>query len=152
MIDMQTLARNVCAPYLSDPRKARVMGALRVFAHQRPGLEFGNYGDVRAYRSEMRGITKDLHHFRELAAAVDARSITADDLIRAASNRLTIHEDGDKVRIEYCTGQYWPTEYRPAACRVLVSALWDYWRAYGDDPRAMARHNLSRGVASRWFN
>lgn len=27
-------------------------------------------------------------------------------------------------RLEYTTGQYWPTEYRKAACAVLASALW----------------------------
>lgn len=112
---------------LTNTRKARIMDALRRFARQRPGLEFGNYGDVRLYRAEMRSITRDLRHFRELLRAVELRSISADDLIRAADRRLTIHE-GDKVHIEYCTGQYWPTEYRPAACRVLASALWDYWR------------------------
>lgn len=141
----------------TDTRKSRIVDALHRFAHQRPGLDPRNYisgwNDAegrRAYFAEARSITRDLHHFRELLRAVELRSITADDLIRAADRRLTIHES-DKVHIEYCTGQYWPTEYRPAACRVLVSALWDYWRAYGDDPRAMARHNLSRGVASRWF-
>ena len=43
-----------------------IIDALYSFATQRPGLEFGNYGDVRAYRSEMRSITKDLHDARLL--------------------------------------------------------------------------------------
>lgn len=30
--------------------------------------------------------------------------------------------------LEYCAGQYWPTEYRAAACAVLASALWSYKR------------------------
>lgn len=146
----------------TDARKSRIVDALHRFAHQRPGLDPRNYisgwNDTegrRAYFSEARSITRDLHHFRELMRAVELSGIGADDLIRAADRRLTIHE-GDKVHIEYCTGQYWPTEYRPAACRVLVSALWDYWRdrcgcETGDKIRAEARRSLSRGVASRWF-
>lgn len=147
---------------ITDNRKTRIMDALHRFAHQRPGLDPRNYisgwNDTegrRAYFSEARSITRDLRHFRELSTAVDNRNISADDLIRCASNRLTIHE-GDKVRIDYCTGQYWPTEYRAAACRVLASALWHYWHASGYDTadkiRAMARRQFSRGVASRWFN
>lgn len=31
--------------------------------------------------------------------------------------------------LDYCTGQYWPTEYRAAACAVLAAALWDYKRS-----------------------
>ena len=34
-----------------------------------------------------------------------------------------------RSELDYCTGQYWPTEYRAAACVVLASALWAYWRA-----------------------
>lgn len=189
---------------IPDTRKALVMGALRRFAHQRPGLDPRNYisgwNDTegrRAYFAEARSITRDLRHFRELFTAVENRNISADDLIRHADGRLTIvternHEcacgihwaapvkfgqtqnlSGEltawcpkcgkrpliswsqQMRVDYCTGQYWPTEYRPAACRVLAAALWDYWRSSGYDTsdkiRAMARRTLSRGVASRWF-
>jgi hypothetical protein len=34
----------------------------------------------------------------------------------------------DGKRLDYTTGQYWPTEYRRAAAAVLASALWSYWR------------------------
>lgn len=37
--------------------------------------------------------------------------------------------DGEiNVRIDYCAGQYWPTEFRAGACRVLSSALWNWQR------------------------
>jgi hypothetical protein len=51
-----------------------IIGALDRWIRQRPGLEFGNYGDVSAYRSEMRSITKDLHDARTLLAAVNWRT------------------------------------------------------------------------------
>ena len=80
--------------------------------------------------------------------------------------------------LDDCVGQYWPTEYRAAACAVLASALWAYWRAgmtpdgkrtetfsdgigtyevdtynglrFADAVQKVARRELSRGVASRW--
>lgn len=37
--------------------------------------------------------------------------------------------DGEiNVRIDYTVGQYWPTEFRAGACRVLSSALWNWQR------------------------
>jgi hypothetical protein len=138
--------------------KDQVIDALHAWIAQRPGLDFANYGSVPAYRSEMRSITRDLHHARELLTAVSQRGITAADLVHAAqhsySGRLNISIDGDTVSIDYCTGQYWPTEYRRAACAVLSSALWDYWRnSYntGDGIRKEARRSLSRSVVTRWF-
>ena len=95
--------------------KSEILEKLSTFIRQRPGLEFGNYGERKSYFSEMRSITKDRHHAETLLNAVAWRdSITADKLIeatRAFSGRLQFNENGD---IEYCTGQYWPTEYRKA--------------------------------------
>ena len=141
-----------------ETRKQSLITALQRFVAQRPGLEFANYGDVSAYRSEMRSITKDRHHAEELLRAVSWRdSITADDIVHAAkcafSGRLTIREpEPGRFVLDYCTGQYWPTEYRRAVCSVLSSALWDYWRDAGDGPIGAARRELPRSIAHRWFN
>lgn len=180
--------------------KQTIIEALRRWIEQRPGLDFVNYGDIRAYRQESHKITRDLHHARELLRAVEWRdSITADDIIRAASGRLTLSierqhecECGHKwsapvkfgptanlsgeltswcakcgkrpaishpqfVRVDYCTGQYFPNEYRPAVSHVLSSVLWNYWRDNmekpdGDALRRTARRELSRAVARRYFN
>lgn len=51
-------------------------------------------------------------------------------------------------------------EYRAAACAVLASALWDYYRANippetekkGDKLRAKFRRMFGDSIASRWFN
>jgi hypothetical protein len=129
-----------------EPRKQAIIDALTRFMNQRSGLEFGNYGDVKAFRAEQRSITKDLHHARELMRAVAWRdAIDADVLIKAAasaySGRLTIvpplqsykrspcsDSSSPAWRIEYVTGQYFPTEYRRAVCAVLASVLWYYTR------------------------
>jgi hypothetical protein len=146
-------------------KKQAIIGALYTFIGQRPGLEYGNYGEPVSYRAEVRAIGKDLTQARQLLRYVELRaSITADDIIdaskRAYSGRLTITASDDgKVLIDYCTGQYWPTEYRKATCAVLSQAIWDYKRkntllpnVTGDRLRATFRREFGRGMASRWFN
>jgi hypothetical protein len=139
--------------------KQAILDTLRKFARQRPGLEFGNYGDAQAYRSELRSITRDLSDAATLLRAVEHSEITADDILRAADGgRLSITAVCDLVRIDYCTGQYFPTEYRKAVCRVLASALWEHVRDsmtgddIGDRIRAHFRREFGRGIASRYFN
>lgn len=149
-----------------NTEKENILKCLQQFVAQRPGMQFANYGDVSAYRSELRGITKSRHHAETLINAVAWReSITADDIIRASqsaySGRLTIvRTDTGGFRIDYCTGQYFPTEYRNAVCAVLASVLWDYWRGgnpYGTKPgawdyiRDVARKELGRSIAQVWF-
>ena len=139
-------------------RKQSLIAAIRKWLRQRPGMEFGNYGDWSAYRAELRGITKDLHQAETMLQAITWRdSITADDIIAASvgaySGRLTI--DPSTLAIDYCVGQYWPTEYRRAVCSVLSSVLWAHWRqevATADDIRKTAARELGRGIARRWFN
>lgn len=151
---------------MGDARKTRILNALRVYTRQRPGLEFGNYGDFRAYRSEMRSITADLAVAQRLIDAVAWRDISADAILHAAqhsySGRLSITElPNGKTGIDYCAGQYWPTEYRRAVAAVMASALWDYVRDYytpadcenkGDYMRRYFRREFGRGIARRFFN
>lgn len=121
--------------------RENILNALNAFANQRPGLEPANYisgwndqDGRRAYFRESRSITRDLHDFRALFSAVRWReSIDAAALqaaFRAFSGRLVCKVSGARVELSYCTGQYFPTEYRRAACAVLASALWDYTREH----------------------
>lgn len=152
--------------------KQAVIDALNRWIAQRPGLEFGNYGDVSSYRSELRSIGRDLQHARSMINYVAWHdSITADMILDAAkSGRLSIKVDGDKVSIDYCTGQYWPTEYRAAVCRLMSSVIWSWMcdnmpkpvpTNYGcpkhnglsaaDYIRRQAVRELGRSIAGRWF-
>ena len=124
-----------------------ILDALSTWIRQRPGLDYRNYSsgwnDVegrRAYFRELRSITRDLHDARALLAAIGWRdSITADALkeaFRAYSGRLTWTPNANGTTggtLDYCTGQYWPTEYRRAVCAVLSSALWAYFRANAEE-------------------
>lgn len=135
-----------------------LLDMLQAFARQRPGIEPGNYHTLASYRSESREVTADLHDFRALLSAVRLResSIPA-DAIRAAlqtGGRLTLDDAG---RLSYCTGQYFPTEYRKAACRVLASLMWSVYRASmttptGDAIRCRAFAEFGRRICRRYFN
>src|SRR4030066_1670931 len=110
--------------------KQQILEALREWINQRPGLEFANYGEWKSYRAELRSITRDRADALQLMQAVSWRdSITAENLIeafpRAYSGRLEIKEVTPRdsqgphwAQLSYCTGQYWPTEYRKAVAAV----------------------------------
>jgi hypothetical protein len=154
---------------MKTPTKEQVITLLYAFAAQRPGLDFGNYGDVTSYRSESRRITRQLHEARELIRAVElAQGMTVETLLggfRAFSGRLTVapHTKPGAWRLDYCTGQYWPTEYRAAVCAVCASALWDYYRedfakaanpgeSPGDAIRRKFRRQFGAAMQRRWFD
>ena len=139
--------------------KSTIIDALHKWIQQRPGLEFGNYGDMSSYRAELRSIGKDLQHARAMVNYVAWHdSITAEMILSAADNggRLSLTTDGDKVTINYVTGQYWPTEYRRAVCSLMSSVIWHWLRENceyktGDDIRKAARRELGASIARRWL-
>lgn len=152
-------------PADNDTAKQKIIAALESWIKQRPRLDYGNYASSyndtagrAAYFAESRAIAQNLRHARALLRAVDNKTgITAEHLAaafpRAFSGRLT----WDGAKLHYCTGQYWPTEYRAAACAVLASALWRYWAAdypapTGDQIRAVARRAFEPAIAKKWFN
>lgn len=142
--------------------KTKLLSALRTFVNQRPGLDFGNYGDASSYRAEVRTITKSRADALAMINYIAWHdSITAEDIIdtskHAFSGRLTINPD---LSIDYCTGQYWPTEYRHAVACVMANVLWQYFRTncnpgivnMGDAIRKVARCELGRSIAAKYFN
>ncbi len=148
---------------MTTQSKKTTIDKLISFVNRRPGLDFCNYGDLSAYRSESRGITKDRQDFFELFALASRRCENLEkqltDLLSNSPGRLTM-KDGD---LEYCTGQYFPTEYRPAANNILKTLIWDSYRneknekgepVYkdGDQIRKAIRRNLSRRATNNYFN
>jgi hypothetical protein len=103
-----------------------VFDALEKFIKGRSGIDWRDYGHDfdgrKSFRAEVRSITKDRKE--ALAALAEARELTPRydvlmDAFRAFSGRLTWNGE----RLEYCTGQYYPTEYRKAARAVLNSYI-----------------------------
>jgi len=149
-----------------EMKKETIMQALRAFVNQRSGIEFANYqsGDWKASRAAFMGDYRPIlqagRDARVLLAAVSGRDgITAENIVescRAYCGRLQFVAKDDSVAVDYTTGQYFPTEYRNAACAVLATALWSYAAAQGyqtgNDIRKWARNEFGRGIASRWFN
>jgi hypothetical protein len=127
------------------------------FVSQRPGLDFNDYGDVRIYRNEMREITRDMHDFYDLLNLarwkVENLSDKIAEYLKNTDGRLSL--EGEKL--QYITGQYYPTEYRPAASRVLVNIIWrefmkDEKLKTGHDIRKEVRKYISRRTAKNYFN
>lgn len=140
--------------------KQAMIEALWRFINQRSGIDSRNYGGSReAFMGDYRPMLKHGAQARLMLRQVELRnSITAEDLLKASraySGRLQFQERDGGVEIEYTTGQYFPTEYRRAACAVLSQCLWDYWSPdckTADDIRRQARRELGRGIAQTWFN
>lgn len=159
--------------------RAELLALIAAHVNGRPGFDWHNYGDAASYRADMRTAARQKNDALAMLAAIGWRDSIDADAIRKAlqsGGRLTLSDDG---RLEYCTGQYYPTEFRAGACRVLSSLLWDYWRenmpppsndddvsrgvasprykyrgrtmCAGDYLRRKAREELGAGLASRWF-
>lgn len=163
------------------PTLRELCDLLRAFICQRPGFDPANYyGAPGAYRADSRTAQQHRRDALTMLAVFEPKDWTHSASLerdRAAlfnalerGGRLTLKRDADGAwRLDYCTGQYWPTEYRAGACRVLASALWDIQReaikddaasagriienrSAGDRLRASFKRWFGAGIASRWFN
>jgi hypothetical protein len=127
--------------------------ALLAFAEQRPGMEPGNYGSFRDYRAESRDVTRDLHDVRALVRMARYH-IPADRLTAPTSGRLSW--DAARGAWDYTTGQYFATEYRKAAARLLAEGIGRAWMDRNPGftwprVRLWAREAFGRRIATRYF-
>ena len=156
--------RNTAPAIYATPQaeRAAILAALGAWIAQRPGLDPGNY-DRAGYQSDSRRITQQKADALEMLRAVERRPDIGAAALREAFRAFSGRLSWNGAQLDYCTGQYWPTEYRAAACAVLRSALWDYWRedilSLPEDPKLTVRERilrnarlcLSGGVYRRWF-
>jgi hypothetical protein len=135
------------AGYSMDESSA--IAQLAAFAAQNSGIDWANYythGDKRpgawregrrAYTQECRSITADWKRFKDALIQAALAGVTDEIVIAEAphafSGRLEwVSKDylrqkhglnaDYSPRWDYCTGQYFPTEYRKAAATVLENA------------------------------
>lgn len=146
--------------------KTNVIELLNAFVNKRPGLDFNDYGDRKIYFTEAREITKDLHDFRELARLADSLYYPNElnDILYTY-----LDNSGDRLslvngKLQYITGQYFPTEYRPAVNRLYVRAIWAYFMKLknadgsdkyptgGDIRTAIKKRLTSTRVKRNYFN
>jgi hypothetical protein len=121
-----------------------ILDALRAFICQRPGVEWQNYGDRQTYRREVAEIGRDRADALALLAAVERSYISGEAMLDALRPGNRLSWNPERNELDYTTGQYFPTEYRPAAARALASMLWHYYREEyhaetADEIRACAR-------------
>lgn len=119
----------------TEQAKNDILEALKSFVNQRPGFDLSNYCSMSNYRGDQRPVQKQRAIAHDLIRWVAWHdSVTAEMIIDAAkhnfSGRLSIAYDPDtrKCKIDYCTGQYFPTEFRLAVVRVLTGLIWDWLR------------------------
>ena len=137
----------------------QMLEELHRFIRQRPGLEFGNYKDATEYRRELRQITRDKRDAETMLFHVWRSLMVTKTLREGSEQAFSGRLSWNGKAWEYVTGQYWPTEYRRAACAVLARALWLHWSSAwsarpfsAESVRAEAKRSLGVGIAKRWFN
>ena len=134
--------------------------ALNAFVAQRSGIDCRDYSNRAAYMGDYRPMLQNGTDYRKMARFVALSSISNYDLVKGCglvfSGRLVI--DGnlqDGYNIDYTTGQYFPTEYRRAACCVIAQVITTYWKDCGYDKHELlnkAKKEFGRAIAMRHFN
>lgn len=112
--------------------------ALVEFAAQNSGIEPRNYYDpadrlagrrdayrqgVTAYKSECRSITEDWRRFKLVLATAADEGVSDLEVVAEAPHAFSGRLEWKGADWDYCTGQYFPTEYRKAAATVLEAAI-----------------------------
>lgn len=156
---MRRVAKKFITPLEDKSPRGELLRALEAWITQGPGLDPANY-TLEGFRADSKKIVTQRSDALELLRFVLLRDgITYDMLVEATKHAFSGRLTWDGKAFSYCTGQYWPTEYRAAACAVLASAIWKYLaNAVGlqDAPaivvRDAAKVSFSTGVYRRWFD
>jgi hypothetical protein len=132
--------------------------ALHTFIGQRSGIDYRNYGGSReAYMADYRPMLQAGKDARAMLAYVDRSRTITPEMWADALRGTRFDFDATTGRFDYTTGQYFVTEYRAAACRLLASLFFEWMRdsegrTDRDKLRTFAKREFGRGIASRWFN
>jgi hypothetical protein len=105
------------------PESHPALVALIDYAAQRPGLDIRNYGTWENYRSEAAWITRQWQTICDLIRDADFHGVTDAQVIEASTYTYSGRMSWTGSEWDYCTGQYWPTEYRRAICAILRAVL-----------------------------
>lgn len=143
--------------------KDQILEALNKHIAQRSGINCRDYysswsdKDGRAaFMQDYRGMLKDGRDARHLMRYVSLKSgISADDILRHCTKNDRLSYNAEKNCFEYITGQYFPTEYRSAACRLLVATIRSYYFNQGykwDQIAKILKGDLGRGIFNRWLS
>lgn len=101
------------------PNEAFVADEFRKWIKQPSGIDFRDYGDRECFAEEARRISGSVREALEALEAFEQTPFSPEimeEALRAFSGRLSFSKNGE---LEYCVGQYFPTEYAVAAKAVL---------------------------------
>ena len=99
------------------------------FVAQRPGFYLSNYPTMQHYRQDYYKALKYKNAYESLLIQAE-RIFSIEDINAALGERLKnnpgrLSYNIDREQLQYCTGQYFPVEYRPAAFYVLFYSVLD---------------------------
>lgn len=141
-----------------------VFDAFRKWINQRAGLDpqnyFNSYSDRdgrAAFRQEQGSIARDGARARKALDAAMVYNFDAEAMRQALDHAFSGRLSWNGEAFDYCTGQYWPTEYRKAAASVLEEYAEIVRPKHAPDPNAQfttidaikAAHYASGG---HWFD
>ena len=112
----------------TDLGKYPVLCAIVDYAAQNAGLEWGNYATTNykesyaAYDRERRKIGRDWDRVKQAIKQLYWVNGTDADILAAMPSAYSGRLAWINGKVEYCTGQYWPTEYRQAVAAVIEEA------------------------------
>jgi hypothetical protein len=106
------------------------IAALTAFAAQRSGLDPRNYYSASsdragqaALRKDHRQIGRDWQRYKDALREAAREGVKDADVIAAAPRTFSGRLSWVDGQWKYCTGQYFPTEYRRAAATLLEAAI-----------------------------
>ena len=145
----------------------QILNLIEQFYSQRPGFDSRDYGrSISAYRADRKQANDGLTACKHLMTIVHRRLAHSDNIIGetlrkelSSGGRLELANGS----LRYTTGQYFPTEYRWAAAKVLHSAVWADFRSErktngepvyknGGQLRQAINNTLPSGSPARTFN
>jgi len=102
------------------------------FVAKCPGFDLSNYPTIQHYRRDYYKAFKYKNAY-ELLLIQAERIFSIEDINAALGERLKnnpgrLSYNIDQEQLQYCTGQYFPVEYRYAAFSVLLCTVWDLTR------------------------
>jgi len=97
--------------------------ALIEYAGQRPDLDVCNYDCIANYNAAANRITRQWRTIVHLLDAADHYAITDAQIIQASRLAYRGRMEWRNNYWRYCSGGYWPVEYRSAVIAILRAVI-----------------------------
>lgn len=130
-------------------KRQELLDDLTNFVMTRPRFEpelFGCYADYkREWRESLRDRDDALRMIRFIE---NHESITFKDIVQHFGSRLRYVEN----ELDYIPNQYYPAEYRAAACSMLSNIIFTWMIGCSYNPKSFAKKVFGKSLGVRWFS